>query len=155
MAGDDTPAQRPVEIPREPRTALANRLATATENDGISVWRPTPLEPLNDATRNMRSRWIIPPVDGASSYSVSEWELTRAGWSDRHPHDELNYVLEGELHIETQGKTVVLRPGDAALVPSGQVGRYWAPEYARMYAVYGANLDGIESDYLDYWEITD
>ncbi|WP_326591041.1 cupin domain-containing protein [Streptomyces brevispora] len=140
---------------REPRTAREDRLATATENDGIAVWRPSELRPLDAATGGMRSRWIIPPVDGGGDYSVSEWSLTGAGWSDRHPHDELNYVIEGELHIESGGTTVVLRPGDAALVAKGETGRYWAPEYARMFAVYGSNPEGETSDYLDYWDIAE
>lgn len=155
MASEEARPQDGTDFPHEPRSAPRDRFATAAETGALPVWRPVPLVALNEATRNMRSRWIIPPIDGGSDYSVSEWELISAGWSDHHAHDELNYVLRGELHIECEGRTVVLGPGEAALVPKGRTGRYWAPEYARMIAVYGSNTEGEISEYLDYWEFGD
>jgi len=104
---------------------------------------------------NLRSRWIVegrgeaPRPDGA----FVEWELRGAGWQDRHPHSEINYILDGELHVEADGQTVVLGPGDCVRVASGESGRYWAPTYARMVAVYGANPDGAPTDTTQYWEI--
>ena len=62
-------------------------------------------------------------------------------------------VLEGELHIESQGTTVVLRPGDSARVNPGGVGRYWAPVYARMITIYGPNPEGLESHSFKYSEV--
>ncbi len=74
---------------------------------------------------------------------VGEWEL-RAGWfADTHPHDELNHVLDGELHVTTAGRTHVVAPGATILVPAGQQALYAAPEHARMLFVYGPNPRGI------------
>jgi quercetin dioxygenase-like cupin family protein len=73
----------------------------------------------------------------------------RAGWTDHHPHTETNVVLDGRLHVECQGVTVVAGPGDTVQVPAGRAGRYWAPEYARMLAVYGPNPAAEESDLVD------
>lgn len=88
----------------------------------------------------MRSRWIVPPrPEGWSGFALSEWELEGAAWTDRHHHDELNLVLEGELHVACDGIEVVAGPGDAVRVPAGHTGRYSAPRYARMVAVYGPN----------------
>ena len=73
---------------------------------------------------------------------LSEWELRAARWTDRHEYDELNYVLEGELHVESGGVTVIAVTGDVIRVPAGSTGHYWAPRYARMLAVYGPNPEG-------------
>jgi ethanolamine utilization protein EutQ (cupin superfamily) len=102
----------------------------------------------------MRTRWVIPPrEEGWPEFALSEWELTAAGWSDRHPHSETNVVLEGELHVESDGVTVVARVGDTVTVPAGAVGRYWAPVHARMIAIYGPNADAEDTDLLGYWEL--
>lgn len=37
-----------------------------------------------------------------------------------HPHEQISYVLDGALEFTLEGETRVLRPGDGALVPSGQ-----------------------------------
>ena len=102
----------------------------------------------------MRSRWVLEPADEAwDGFALSEWELTAAGWADRHPHTETNIVVEGELHVESGGVTVIAATGDTVTVPAGQTGRYWAPSYARMMAIYGPNPDGEKSTDLGYWEL--
>jgi len=102
----------------------------------------------------MRTRWILRPrSDGWTEFALSEWELTAAGWSDHHPHSETNIVLEGELHVESGGVTVIASAGETVITPAGQVGRYWAPVHARMIAIYGPNPAGEDTDLLGYWEI--
>ena len=102
----------------------------------------------------LRSRWVLEPAGEAwDGFALSEWELTAAGWSDRHPHSETNVVLEGELHVESGGVTVVAVVGDTVTVPAGQVGRYWAPVHARMMAIYGPNPRGEHATDLGYWEL--
>ena len=103
----------------------------------------------------MRSRWIVEPRPaGWSDFALSEWELRAAGWSDLHPHTETNLVVEGELHVECGGETVVAAAGDTVTVPAGQVGRYWAPTYARMFAIYGPNPDAVPTDDGEYWPLS-
>lgn len=107
-----------------------------------------------DGRPGMRSRWIRPPVPrGWEEPVLSEWELRAAGWSDLHPHTETNVVLDGTLYVESGGVTVVAHAGDSVTVPAGQVGRYWAPEHARMLAVYGPNPTGAETDIIGYWDV--
>ena len=102
----------------------------------------------------IRSRRMSHPSgDAWDDFVLSEWELTAAGWADRHPHTETNLVLDGELYVESGGVTVVAATGDTVTVPAGQVGRYWAPVHARMVAVYGPNPDGSETENLGYWEL--
>jgi len=113
-----------------------------------------PLMPFTPYTPRLRGRWIVEPKDGGwNDYALSEWELIGAGYSDLHPHDEVTYVLAGQLHIEVDGVTSVGRTGDTITVPAGRVGRYFAPHYARMLGVYGPNPEGAESQDLGYWEI--
>ena len=85
---------------------------------------------------------------------MTEWELTAAGHAEVHPHDELNYVLDGELYVKSGGVEVIGRRGDLIKVSAGSVGEYWAPVYARMLAVYGPHDGSLgESRIIDYWEI--
>src|SRR5205085_7774848 len=93
---------------------------------------------------------IAPAAGGWPGIALMEWELTAAQWTDRHPHEEVNYVLAGELHVESDGTTVVAHAGDTVHVPAGSTGRYFAPVHARMLAIYGPNPDGAASDSFDY-----
>jgi ethanolamine utilization protein EutQ (cupin superfamily) len=79
-------------------------------------------------------------VDGIT---VGEWTLTRAAFTDRHRHAEINHVVEGELHVTCAGATHVLGPGDRIVVPGGELARYCAPAFARMVYVYGPGESGI------------
>jgi quercetin dioxygenase-like cupin family protein len=113
----------------------------------------TPLEVLDTSQARLKGRWIRKPRPEGHDYALSEWELSGAGFSDRHPHDEVTIVLEGEVHIRVDETTVVGRPGDAITVPAGSAGHYWAPQYARMLAVYGPHEGRVPTEYLGYWEI--
>ena len=73
---------------------------------------------------------------------IGEWSLTAAAWTDRHQHEETNWVLEGELHVSWEDRHEVVRPGQAVIVPRGASARYAAPVHARMLFVYGPSVDG-------------
>ena len=109
--------------------------------------RRIPHEPLTPrVAEEMPGRSIIDqPGPAWTGFALMEWQLTAAEWTDRHPHDEVNYVLVGELHVESDGETVVAGPGDTVVVPAGSLARYAAPAHARMLAIYGPNPDGRES----------
>lgn len=84
---------------------------------------------------------------------VGEWSLTRAAWIDRHHHEELNYVIEGELHVTYDNETYVAGPGDVVIVPAGMLARYEAPASARMVFVYGPSNDGhaaYDTEYVEF-----
>jgi mannose-6-phosphate isomerase-like protein (cupin superfamily) len=90
-----------------------------------------------------KCRVIMPPVQGGwSEPALFEWELTAESWTDEHPHSEYNFVIEGHLFVESGGITLEARTGDVVRVPAGAVGRYWAPEYARLLAIYGPSEGG-------------
>jgi mannose-6-phosphate isomerase-like protein (cupin superfamily) len=107
--------------------------------------------PLSGADKP-KCRVILPPMPGGwTEPALFEWELTAESWTDEHPHSEYNFVLEGQLFVESGGVTVEAQAGDVVKVPAGAVGRYWAPKYARLLAIYGpskgepSKLHGYES----------
>lgn len=60
-----------------------------------------------------------------------EWELT---------YEEIDYVIEGTLTIEIDGKTFTAYPGDVVFVPSGSKVVWGSPDKARVfYSTYPAN----------------
>lgn len=125
-----------------------------TTGEAIDLWPAKSMKPLEGDWGRLRCRFInAHPVGHWNDFILSEWELEACGWEDFHPHTETNFVLEGELHIESQGKTVILKPGDSARVNPGGVGRYWAPVYSRMFTIYGPNPEGLESHSFRYFEI--
>jgi quercetin dioxygenase-like cupin family protein len=95
------------------------------------------------------SHTVVPPTaDGWTDVVLTEWELRAESWTDRHPHSEYNYVLDGLLFVESDGETVQAHPGDVVFVSPGSVGRYWTPTYARLLAVYGPNPSAEPSEIL-------
>jgi mannose-6-phosphate isomerase-like protein (cupin superfamily) len=97
-----------------------------------------------------RCRVIRPPVEGGwSEPAMFEWELDGESWTDQHPHSEYNFVIEGQLFVESGGVTVEAQAGDVIQVPAGAVGRYWSPGHVRLLAIYGPS-NGDPSQALGY-----
>jgi mannose-6-phosphate isomerase-like protein (cupin superfamily) len=86
--------------------------------------------------------FIAPTPAGWTQVALMEWELTAESWSDEHPHDEYNYVLDGLLLVTCDGQTVEVPAGSVVRVPAGTTGHYAAPTHARMLAIYGPNPQG-------------
>ena len=100
--------------------------------------------------KNPKCRAIIAPEPGGwSEPRMFEWELKAESWTDEHPHSEYNFVIEGQLFVECGGVTVEAHRGDVVMVPAGSPGRYWAPRYARLLAIYGPS-EGRKSRALGY-----
>lgn len=133
---------------------IATQPTSLTTRESIDLWSAKSMKVMKDDWPRLRCRFInAAPVGRWEDFRLSEWELEACGWEDFHPHSETNYVVEGELYIESEDTTVILRPGDSARVNPGHLGRYWAPVYARMVTVYGPNPDGAESHSFRYFEI--
>lgn len=135
-------------------TKSTSPASTLTMGKAIDSWRSKPIKAMRPEWPRMRCRFMNgDPVGAWDDVLLSEWELERCGWEDFHPHTETAFVVEGELHIECDGESVILGPGDSARVNPGRTGRYWAPVYARMLTTYGPNPDGLESHSFRYFEI--
>jgi mannose-6-phosphate isomerase-like protein (cupin superfamily) len=107
---------------------------------GNSASTPTkfPRTELGGGYNKPKCRVILPAVQGGwSEPALFEWELTAESWTDEHPHSEYNFVIEGELFVESGGVTLEAQAGDLVQVPAGAVGKYSAPRYARLLAIYG------------------
>lgn len=60
-----------------------------------------------------------------------DWELT---------YEEIDYVIEGTLTVEINGKTFTAYPGDVLFVPSGSKVVWGSPDKAKIfYTTYPAN----------------
>jgi mannose-6-phosphate isomerase-like protein (cupin superfamily) len=95
-------------------------------------------------------RPIIPARgSGWPQLAMGEWSLDRAEWTDEHPFDEVNYVLEGRLVVDCGGETFEAGPGEVIQVLAGSTAHYHAPEHARMVYVYGPNPSGQESKVMN------
>jgi ethanolamine utilization protein EutQ len=58
-------------------------------------------------------------------------------------YDEVEYVIEGELHITTAEQKVVGRPGDVIAVPKGSSITFGTPSWAKfLYVTYPADWGG-------------
>jgi ethanolamine utilization protein EutQ len=91
---------------------------------------------------DVRLRDVVTAADGspvaAGVMSLREgsfpWELT---------YDEVQLVLEGELHLGTDEGTVVGLPGDLLYVPKGTRLTFGTPSWTRfLYVTYPAEWGG-------------
>ena len=58
-------------------------------------------------------------------------------------YDEVEYVIEGELHIRTDDQVVVGRPGDVIAIPKGSRISFGTPSWAKfLYVTYPADWAG-------------
>ncbi|MFC9553694.1 cupin domain-containing protein [Rhodococcus sp. NPDC056960] len=120
---------------------------------GVDRWSARELSIYRPEWAGLRGNVLTPPATAWDGCVLTEWELRSAGWQDLHGHDEFTYLLEGELHLSCGGDEVVLKRGDLGRVPAGSVGRYWAPHYARMLAIYGPNPTGSVVSETEYWDL--
>src|SRR6202789_1328031 len=96
----------------------------------------------------------IPPAKGGGAEpALFEWELRAEAWTDEHPHSEYNFVIEGELFVESGGVTVEARAGAGVRVPPGAAGRTGSPTYARLLPIYGPS-QGEPSRRLGYEKLS-
>ena len=73
--------------------------------DALESWAGKPMKVMKDEWPRLRCRFInAEPVGCWEDVILSEWELEACGWEDFHPHTETNFLLEGELHVQTEGK---------------------------------------------------
>ena len=87
-------------------------------------------------------------TDVVTSQDGSPMAAGYMAWSDCFfpwtlTYDEIDVVLEGELHIRSEGQTVVGRPGDVIYIPKGSVIEFGTPSRVRfLYVTYPADWQG-------------
>jgi quercetin dioxygenase-like cupin family protein len=50
--------------------------------------------------------------------TIFEFGLNAVIPSHKHPHEQITYILEGELEFTVEGETRLLRKGDGVVIPS-------------------------------------
>lgn len=69
---------------------------------------------------------------------VMEMKESEFDWTLKY--DEVDYIIEGTLEIEIDGRRVVGHEGDIMLIPKNSKIKFSAPNYAKfIYVVYPAN----------------
>ena len=67
-----------------------------------------------------------------------EMERTEFPW--RLEYDEVDYVIDGTLHILVEGDRLTAGPGELIFIPKGSAIRFSVPERARfLYVTYPAD----------------
>ena len=85
------------------------------------------------------------PADGVV-IMVGATGVCRSDWHAWKGHDPVTLPHVGGHEFAG----VVAAAGDTVTVTAGSVGRYWAPEYARMLSIYSPNPRGLPSEALGY-----
>lgn len=74
---------------------------------------------------------------------IMEMEETSFAWTLKY--DEIDYIIEGTLEIDIDGRKVVGNKGDIILIPKNSSINFTVPNYAKfMYVTYPANWAEME-----------
>ncbi|SJZ64634.1 ethanolamine utilization protein EutQ [Cetobacterium ceti] len=67
-------------------------------------------------------------------------EMIKSAFDWTLNYDEIDYIIEGRLEIEIDGRKIVGEKGDVMVIPKNSSITFSAPEYAKfVYVVYPAN----------------
>lgn len=88
---------------------------------------------------------VVTSIDNSSiAAGYMQWEKCTFPWTLEY--DEIDIVLEGELHITSAGKTYIGKPGDVFFIPKGASIEFGTPEKVRfVYVTYPADWAGTKS----------
>ena len=138
------------------RQAVANALGEATSSDvsqparGHRVMhvdgRSVAMEPFPFNIRrpemDVRLADVITGRDG-SPMAAGFMTLHKGQFPWTLNYDEIEYVIEGELHIITEDETIVGLPGDVIFIPKGSNIQFATPGWAKfLYVTYPADWSG-------------
>lgn len=105
-----------------------------------------PLDPFPfpgpSADMDVRTRDVVTGADGVPM-AAGVMSLREGSFPWTLDYDEVEYVLEGELHLTCGEQVVVARPGDVVAVPRGSSITFGTPSWARfLYVTYPADWGG-------------
>lgn len=85
----------------------------------------------------------IKVIDGSSmAAGFMQWENAFFPWTLNY--DEIDMVLEGELHVRHQGETLVAKAGDVMFIPKGASIEFGTPSTVRfLYVAWPANWQSL------------
>ncbi len=110
--------------------------------DGRAVQlAPFPFE-IHRPEMDVRLQDVVTAEDG-SPMAAGFMTLHQGAFPWTLNYDEIEYVIEGELHIITDQGTIVGRPGDVIFIPKGSHIQFATPSWAKfLYVTYPADWSG-------------
>ena len=124
----------PISAPRRPQLRHVPSVSTMALD-------PFPVE-LHRPEMDVRLRDVVTSADGLPM-SAGVMSLRQGSFPWTLDYDEIEYVLEGELHITSGGEVAVGRPGDIIAVRKGSSITFGTPSWARfLYVTYPADWAG-------------
>jgi ethanolamine utilization protein EutQ len=110
--------------------------------DGRSLTMPPfPFE-INRPEMDVRLEDVITAQHG-SPMAAGFMSLHKGSFPWTLTYDEIEFVIEGELHITTEKGTVVGKPGDVIYIPKGTKISFGTPQWAKfLYVTYPAEWAG-------------
>lgn len=120
---------------RAPSTAV-------THVDGRSLTMPPfPFE-INRPEMDVRLEDVITAKHG-SPVAAGFMSLHKGSFPWTLTYDEVQYVIEGELHLVTDKGTKIGKPGDVLFIPKGTSVTFSTPQWAKfLYVTYPAEWSG-------------
>lgn len=98
--------------------------------------------PIDRPRMDVRLRDVVGAADGMPM-AVGVMSLREGNFPWHLDYDEVEYVLEGELHITLGADRVVGLPGDVITVPKGSSITFGTPSWAKfLYVTYPAEWSG-------------
>ena len=77
---------------------------------------------------------LVTGADGSNiAAGMMQWENCFFPWTLNY--DEINYIIEGELHIRCDGQTVVAKAGDVLFIPKKSSIEFGTPSHVKFFYV--------------------
>jgi len=125
---------------RSPTTATAPRLLHVPEVNTLEL-EPFPVD-LHRPEMDVRLLDVVTAEHGMPM-AAGMMSLREGSFPWTLDYDEVEYVIEGELHITSAGQKAVGLPGDVIAVPKGSSITFGTPSWARfLYVTYPADWGG-------------
>ena len=82
---------------------------------------------------------VVTAADGSSiAAGFMRWEKCFFPWT--LTYDEIDYIVDGELHIRSEGETIIAKKGDVIFIPKNSSIEFGTPtQVCFMYVAYPAN----------------
>jgi ethanolamine utilization protein EutQ len=132
--------------PAAPRVAPAARPGRPVRVHHAAAVHTQPLDPfpvdLGRPEMDVRLRDVVGAHEGLPM-AAGVMSLREGTFPWHLDYDEVEYVIEGELHISTADQRVVGGPGDVIAVPRGASITFGTPSWAKfLYVTYPADWGG-------------
>lgn len=132
---------RAIKESKQPPASTSNTTQKKTPGVKVVKGSATPLDIFEDAGKEKRVGIadVITGDDGSSmAAGYMAWENAFFPWTLNY--DEVDVILEGELHIRCQGQTTIGKAGDIMFIPKGSTIEFGTPSKVRfVYVAWPAN----------------